>query len=1284
MSSVAYSELKRAAKSLLDQNLEPTLEAFQHYFPHVVKDDLQYASVKNEVDWFKCKHLVRQREKGVDVALVPFQRPKTDTAIRKKSRKRAAHRVIPSLRNEDASLTSLNSCSAIGSKHNQELDNANAPLEGKSRECNISPLPKKQKNVSISQEEHNDDEESPLETRTTSEDTCDNSLVVKKGQSNVSLGTSTESNLDETIKLRAKRSKPRMEEKNLSPPPFSKSILNIQESTSEASPPTLNSHTDDNSSSDKAGATDDTDKRVNIHTDCNVLATAATEKNHSPDAIEETREDLLDSSFRHDQNNTYSTASTNESETRLDSMTNEFMTCFGFEENNNLNASSACQYESATNILPSDDMSDELEIGPLPSFDESSDTVVDDSSGLVHRHYTSLDVTTMSATSSRASTEANVNTSIIAETPVLNELDDPLMQLMQGVDDSMANASLESHNSLETTSITTNPEIANTSLNTTAHPREEVNITEKKTVANSQKAKDDETNLTLVQAQVGDFAATTTTNERDVEKETNTESKSGSMMSTATNNTVNMDGDQPFEAPVRFLKRNDAKAFEKVKNIIQAMVDEGIEHTGIEFRKKYPSMTSKYERSTLSVAIRNFTRQKEQQLEKQRNQKIRREMINNSQTHPQMHQDYFSPHMHAFHQHSAMDPTYMYNQTAPIDPRTNILPGPVGFGHPPRVYNGDYGYTMPHAFPGPVGFDPPPYVYNSDYRYTMPRAHMDSANDVSKPSKMRYEVTEGQNNYSHNESNIQEYVESRQISNKPLNVKGSQHDEKDVCNSDNNCSPNENNTEEYAESLQISNEPLNTKGSQHDEKDVYSSDESLDDDTIIDVIRTADPYGEKYEAQEKHKEVEALLTDSVESNLGQEVTNNDEQHRSVTIHEITKDGGKGKRIAHDDGNEQSSSNDRDDHLDKEISSKSPRDGVNTSDSTKPRTSIDSALTEMPSKEIACEETNDDEAHLQHLEANIDHAMVDESVETSAGKFSENAVEVGEKNEVVCLDNETSSNQSENHTRKNIESFIMKSGGKTSSDRDQKSTDIDQQYNGCVDDIARQSEIIFLGDDDDDDDDDQESTSQRDKDANFEIEESTTSGSKKDSIFCESDSDSEVSIIRKVIDLDTATGSKKDSIFVDSDSEESTFNQDKDDDFGNKEPHEIATGSKNRTNNEDSTQSTGYPNSTHQCTSKESNTGETAATVQRKVFDELLKRKAISLADLIFEIIALSSNWLECQEYAEKLIKLGFYDEKMMKDFCKVEIVDSKQFASFMKVEHRLALKKWVLENGTYK
>ena len=268
------------------------------------------------------------------------------------------------------------------------------------------------------------------------------------------------------------------------------------------------------------------------------------------------------------------------------------------------------------------------------------------------------------------------------------------------------------------------------------------------------------------------------------------------MMSTATNNTLNMDEDQPLEVPVPFLKQNDAQAYEEVRKIIQAMVDEGIEHTGIEFRKKYPSMTSKYERKSLSVAIGNFTRQKEQQLEKLRKKKIRREMINNSQTYPQMHQDYFSPHMHAFHQHSAIDPTYMYNQTAPIEHRTNILPGSVGFDHPPHVYNGDY-------------------------RYTIPRVHIDRANDIPNHSEMRYDEKEGQGNFTVREEN---FVQKQR-------------------------------REECSESLQISNEPLNAKGSRHDEMDECSSDGSFEDidDTITEALRQADSsyfYGEKYGGQD--------------------------------------------------------------------------------------------------------------------------------------------------------------------------------------------------------------------------------------------------------------------------------------------------------------------------------------------------------------------------------------------------------------------------------------------------
>ena len=145
MPSTAYSKLKSATQSLLDRNLEPTLEAFQYYFPDVVKDELQFTSVTNDVDWFKCKYITRQGLEGIDVALVTFERPEIDTATRKKSRKRAANRVSPSPGNEVTSNELLCSCNTVSSSHNQELDDANASLEGKSRECDISPLHKKKK-----------------------------------------------------------------------------------------------------------------------------------------------------------------------------------------------------------------------------------------------------------------------------------------------------------------------------------------------------------------------------------------------------------------------------------------------------------------------------------------------------------------------------------------------------------------------------------------------------------------------------------------------------------------------------------------------------------------------------------------------------------------------------------------------------------------------------------------------------------------------------------------------------------------------------------------------------------------------------------------------------------------------------------------------------------------------------------------------------------------------------------------------------------------------------------
>ncbi|GFH47304.1 hypothetical protein CTEN210_03779 [Chaetoceros tenuissimus] len=121
MSSVAYLELKRATQSLLDRNLEPTLEAFQHYFPHIVKDELHYASIADLVDWLKHKYIEEQRQMGIEVALVPFQRSETDTAIRKKSRKRAANRVSLSPRNEDTSNDSRRGCNDNGERRAMEV-----------------------------------------------------------------------------------------------------------------------------------------------------------------------------------------------------------------------------------------------------------------------------------------------------------------------------------------------------------------------------------------------------------------------------------------------------------------------------------------------------------------------------------------------------------------------------------------------------------------------------------------------------------------------------------------------------------------------------------------------------------------------------------------------------------------------------------------------------------------------------------------------------------------------------------------------------------------------------------------------------------------------------------------------------------------------------------------------------------------------------------------------------------------------------------------------------------
>ena len=135
MSSTAYSKLKSATQSLLDQNIEPTLEAFQYYFPDVVKDELDYASVIKRADWLKHKYIEEQRKIGIDVVLVPFERPEIDTATHKKSRKRAASRVSPSPRNEDTSNASRRGCNDNGERRVMEVVLGSAHEGECDREC---------------------------------------------------------------------------------------------------------------------------------------------------------------------------------------------------------------------------------------------------------------------------------------------------------------------------------------------------------------------------------------------------------------------------------------------------------------------------------------------------------------------------------------------------------------------------------------------------------------------------------------------------------------------------------------------------------------------------------------------------------------------------------------------------------------------------------------------------------------------------------------------------------------------------------------------------------------------------------------------------------------------------------------------------------------------------------------------------------------------------------------------------------------------------------------------
>ena len=160
MSSTAYSELKSAIQSLLDRNLEPTLEAFQYYFPDVVKDELDYASVIKQADWLKHKYIEEQRKIGIDVVLVPFERPEIDTATHKKSRKRAANRVSPSPGNEDTSNASRRGCNdngerrvmevVLGSAHEGECDRECIAMEYSKRASEILTIGNKRKMRKIS------------------------------------------------------------------------------------------------------------------------------------------------------------------------------------------------------------------------------------------------------------------------------------------------------------------------------------------------------------------------------------------------------------------------------------------------------------------------------------------------------------------------------------------------------------------------------------------------------------------------------------------------------------------------------------------------------------------------------------------------------------------------------------------------------------------------------------------------------------------------------------------------------------------------------------------------------------------------------------------------------------------------------------------------------------------------------------------------------------------------------------------------------------------------------
>ncbi|GFH59758.1 predicted protein [Chaetoceros tenuissimus] len=103
--------------------------------------------------------------------------------------------------------------------------------------------------------------------------------------------------------------------------------------------------------------------------------------------------------------------------------------------------------------------------------------------------------------------------------------------------------------------------------------------------------------------------------------------------------------------------------------------------------------------------------------------------------------------------------------------------------------------------------------------------------------------------------------------------------------------------------------------------------------------------------------------------------------------------------------------------------------------------------------------------------------------------------------------------------------------------------------------------------------------------------------------------------------------------------------------------------------------------------------QTSQTVAKSPFHEKQSKTtfdthiyAMSLAEWFFvEVVKVNIAGFrpKCKEYADELVKHGFYNKEMVLNFCTIDMIDSDDF-KFMLLAHRQCLKKWLLEHRVSK